>query len=128
MIRSRMLLWLLGFNLAASTLHFGDNMLFFESYPEPDWITSPLTVDLLWIVMTFFLASGYWLSRNRPSWPGFVLLVVYVLMSISVFGHYLYAAPSELPFRVNFFIALEAFAALSLGAAVVTFQIVPQAR
>lgn len=39
-------------NVAASALHFGDNMLRFHAYPEPAWITSPGVVDALWFAMT----------------------------------------------------------------------------
>ena len=82
----------------------------------------PGTVDLLWLVATPFLLFGYWLYRKRSSWLGFALLVTYSLMSLSVLGHYLYALPWELPLRVNFFIGLETFAALSLVLSVIVLQ------
>ena len=122
MPRRHLLLGLMALNLVASILHIVDNIWFFESYPEPDWITSPGTVDLLWLVATPLLLFGYWLYRKRSSWLGFALLVTYSLMSLSVLGHYLYALPWELPLRVNFFIGLETFAALSLVLSVIVLQ------
>ena len=98
-------------NLVASTLHFGDNMLRFDAYPEPQWISGPHVVDALWFVITPLLAAGWWLARRRRKWASVGVLWLYGALSMFVLGHYLYASPSELPFRINFFIVAEAVAA-----------------
>jgi hypothetical protein len=98
-------------NLVASTLHVGDNVLRFAEYPEPTWITGPHVVDALWLVVTPLLAVGWWLARRDMKWAAVGVLWLYGALSMFVLGHYLYASPSALPFRINFFIAGEAVAA-----------------
>jgi hypothetical protein len=98
-------------NLVASALHFGDNMLRFDDYPEPSWITGPHVVDALWLVMTPLLAVGWWLARGGMRRASVGVLRLYGVLSMFVLGHYFYASPSELPFRINVLIGIEATAA-----------------
>src|SRR3954454_7947111 len=98
-------------NLVASALHFGDNMLRFDDYPEPSWITGPHVVDALWLVMTPLLAVGWWLARGGMRRASGGVLRLYGVLSMFVLGHYFYASPSELPFRINVLIGIEATAA-----------------
>ncbi len=112
--RKLSLIVIVAFNFIASLLHIVDNIVFFEHYPEPDWIPSPHIVDVLWIIATPFLFIGYWLFRRGMRWGSSGLLMLYGFMSLSVLGHYLYASPVSLSFRINFFILLEAVAALTL--------------
>ena len=108
---SLILLILLVVNLVASALHFGDNMLRFHEYPEPAWITGPHVVDAVWLLMTPLLAAGWWLARGGIRGWAVGVLWLYGVLSMFVLGHYLYASPSALSFRINFLIALEAVAA-----------------
>lgn len=105
------LAFLLIANLVASVLHFGDNMLRFHEYPEPSWITGPHVVDGLWLVMTPLLAVGWWLARRGRRLASVCVFWLYGVMSMFVLGHYFYASPSDLPFRINFLIGMEAVAA-----------------
>ncbi len=98
-------------NLVASALHFGDNMLRFHEYPEPAWITGPHVVDAVWLLMTPLLAVGWWLARAGVREWAVGVLWLYGALSMFVLGHYFYASPSELSFRINFLIGLEAVAA-----------------
>jgi hypothetical protein len=98
-------------NLVASALHFGDNMLRFEHYPEPAWITGPHVVDALWLLMTPLLAVGWWLARGGMRRASIGVLWLYGGLSMFVLGHYLYASPFELPASINLLIGLEAVAA-----------------
>ena len=86
-------------------------MLRFDEYPEPKWISGSHVVDALWFVITPLLAAGWWLARRRRKWASVGVLSLYGALSVFVIGHYLYASPSELPFRINFFILAEAVAA-----------------
>jgi hypothetical protein len=101
-------------NLVASALHFGDNMLRFDEYPEPEWITGPRVVDALWLVMTPLLAVGWWLACRERRRAAVGVFWLYGFASIFVLGHYLYASPWELPFRINFLIGAEAVSAALL--------------
>jgi hypothetical protein len=98
-------------NLVASALHFGDNMLRFAEYPEPQWITGPHVVDALWLAMTPLLAAGWWLARRGMKWASVGALWLYGASSMFVLGHYRYASSAELPPRINVLIAAEAAAA-----------------
>ena len=101
-------------NLVASTLHFADNMLRFGEYPEPKWIAGPHIVDALWLVVTPLLAAGWWLARREMKWLSVGILWLYGGLSMFVLGHYLYASPTMLTFRINILIGMEAMAALLL--------------
>jgi hypothetical protein len=98
-------------NLVASALHFGDNMLRFEDYPEPSWITGPHIVDALWLLMAPLLGVGWWLARRGTRRASVGVLWLYGALSMFVLGHYFYASPSELPPRINVLIGIEAAAA-----------------
>jgi hypothetical protein len=101
-------------NLVASALHFGDNMLRFDEYPEPSWITGPHVVDALWLLMTPLLAVGWWLARRGMKRTSVGILWLYGALSLFVLGHYFYASPFEFPPRINVLIGLEAAAAALL--------------
>lgn len=114
MTASKSLVALVAANLIASILHFGDNILHFHQYPEPKWISSPHIVDALWFVITPLLLLGWWLARRRHRWPSIAAFWLYGGLSLFVLGHYRFAAPSELSFRINLLIWLEAMTALIL--------------
>jgi hypothetical protein len=102
----RWLLWLVVANIAAGVLHYADNVMFFSAYPEPAWAT-PHIVDAFWFVMTPFAVAGYFLVRRGFVVWGSVMLYLYAGMSLLVLGHYLYAPPGSVHFRINLFIILE---------------------
>jgi hypothetical protein len=116
---SRVLVGLVWLNLAASVLHFSDNMRHFELYPEPTWISNPRIVDLLWIVITPLLVAGWWLYSKRHKRIGRAALVAYGALGSTVLGHYFYAGASSMSFRMHALISLEATAAVALVAWVV---------
>ena len=118
----RWLLWLLVANVAATILHYVDNVLFFARYPEPSWAT-PHIIDAFWFFMTPFAVLGYLLLRRGVVHWGSVALYSYSAMSLLVLGHYLYAPISSIGFRINLFILLEASLAVMLIASVSFFQV-----
>jgi hypothetical protein len=112
--RRRILLILLAANIVTSILHYVDNIVFFQHYPEPTWL-SPHLVDLAWFVMTPFGVAGYWLFRRGPRSAAFACLYLYATMGLLVLGHYLIAPPWEVSLKINLFIMAEAIAASLLG-------------
>lgn len=112
-VQLRVLLVLLLVNVTASVLHYVDNIRFFDAYPEPAWI-SPHFIDAFWFVMTPFAVVGFFLFSKGSRWGSAASLAAYALMSLLVLGHYRYASPWALSFRVNLFILSEAVAALML--------------
>ena len=110
----RILLILLGANIATSILHYVDNVVFFRHYPEPTWLT-PHLVDLAWFVMTPFGVAGYLFFRRGWRLAACFCLYLYAVMGLVVLGHYLIAPPWKVSLRINLFIIGEAIAALMLG-------------
>jgi hypothetical protein len=109
----RILLTLVLANVITSIVHYVDNVLFFQHYPEPTWLY-PHLVDMAWFVMTPFGVAGYLLFLRGRS-AAFACLYLYALMSLLVLGHYLIAPPWQVSFKINLFIMAEAIAALLLG-------------
>ena len=98
-------------NVAASALHFGDNMIHFHEYPEPRWITGPYVVDGVWFVMTPLLVLGWALAKGGLRLASIAVLWLYGGLSVFVLGHYFYASPFDLSLRINLSIGVEAVAA-----------------
>ena len=109
-------------NVAATILHYVDNVLFFEDYPEPPWLR-PHMIDAFWFVMTPFALTGYLLVKRGFLHLGSAALYAYAGMSLLSLGHYLYAPIGSIGFRINAFIWLEAGLAAILIAYVAQFQI-----
>jgi hypothetical protein len=101
-------------NLLASTAHFADNAMRFSRYPEPHWISGPSTVVILWLAITPFLLTGWWLARRAQLRIAAVILVLYSLVSLFVVGHYAYAPVTTLPLSIHLGIAANAIAAFTL--------------
>jgi cation transport ATPase len=119
----RALRWLLLANVAATVMHYVDNLVFFGDYPEPPWMT-PHHIDAFWFVMTPFALVGYKLiGRGFIHW-GSGFLHLYAAMSLLVLAHYRYAPISSIHFRIHLFIVVEATLALAL----VAYGIALQAR
>jgi hypothetical protein len=51
--------------IVSTGIHFTDNYLYFEKYPQPDWITPP-SVYISWVVWTVVGVAGYWLCDILP--------------------------------------------------------------
>ena len=113
LLSRRSLSILLVLNIAASIVHYLDNIAFFSEYPEPTWL-DPTRVDVAWFVMTPFACAGYALYRRGQIRLGASLLTIYALMGLLVLGHYRYADICSIALRIHGFILLEAGAAACL--------------
>lgn len=59
-----LLLALLIVNAISTILHYMDNFVFYEQYPQPAWIT-PDSIYIAWIALTIFGIFGYvFYARN----------------------------------------------------------------
>jgi len=110
---ARKLLLLLGMNVAASVVHYADNIVRFVSYPEPPWL-NPARVDVFWFVMTPFGIAAYWLYRSGRERAALATSYAYAAMNLLVLGHYLVAPPWTLSLRINALIVPEALTAVLL--------------
>jgi hypothetical protein len=113
-------------NLAATFIHFADNIIRLHSYPDLP-TTQASDIALFWLVMTPFGLAGYWLYRKGERRLSFYSFYLYCIMNLIALGHYL---PSRLRggfmnygFEIHLFIWLEAATAL-----VLLWQVVGLAR
>ena len=90
--RSKGILWILVANIVTSILHYVDNVLNFDHYPEPTWL-NPHLIDMAWFVMTPFGIVGYLLFVRGYRSSAFACLLLYSIMNSLVLGHYLIAPP-----------------------------------
>ena len=103
-------------SVISTAVHFTDNYLYFEHYPQPAWIT-PLGVIRSWLIWTAFGIAGYWLYRNQRFWLAYVSLLIYATCGLSSLGHYLYGAFHEFSPKMHLLILADGLA----GAAVLGF-------
>jgi hypothetical protein len=96
-----------------TAIHFTDNYLDIEQYPEPDWIT-PSSVYVSWIVWTAIGITGYSLYARQRYWLSYLCLVVYSFCGLDSLGHYLYGAMSEFSPKMHLFIAADGLAGFAI--------------
>lgn len=101
-------------SILSTAIHFTDNYLFIDRYPQPAWITAP-TIYQSWIVLTVIGVIGYWLYKFRKFWLAYLCLSIYSFTGLASPEHYLYGSLSEFSFKMHLFIwtdALTCFAVL----------------
>lgn len=99
--------WLVLATVAGSILHYADNLLFFEQYPEPAWIDRSI-IDAFWILMTPLAWIGYRLIQHGSHHAGTFVLLIYAVCNLLTLGHYLYAPMHEISMRIHVLILFEA--------------------
>ena len=109
----QILLFLLVINLISTTLHYTDNAIFLDRYPEPQWFTT-IGVFATLIVMTLVGILGYWLYSKGIFWLSYFCLGFYSITGISSPGHYLYPMVNSMSLKMHLLIWCDAFAGLSL--------------
>ncbi len=120
--------WLLSLfliSIVADFFHFTDNILYLSEYPDPPGIT-PMGIIRFGLIMAAIGISGYWLYIKQRKKLSFWVFYAYCFMSMVVLGHYLpvsmqkiHGSFTDIPFRIHFFIFLEAITTLTLMAYVV---------
>jgi hypothetical protein len=97
----------------STAIHFTDNYLYIEQYPQPGWITPP-SVYLSWIIATLVGIVGYWLYISQRFWLSYGCLALYSFLGMDSLGHYLYGAMSEFTPKMHFFIVTDGIAGLAI--------------
>ena len=100
-------------SMVSTAIHFVDNYLYFEHYPQPEWITPP-GIYRSWILWTAFGIAGYWLYKTQRFWPSYLCLAIYSTCGISSLAHYLYGAMHEFSAKMHFFILTDALTGLAI--------------
>lgn len=110
------LLTIVIFSIIITSIHYTDNAIFINRYPEPEWITAS-GVYLSWGVMSLLGIAGYWLYSQEKHWWSYFCLAVYSLTGLSSPAHYFYGGMSEFSLKMNLFIWFDFVA----GASVIGF-------
>ncbi|MEL6381918.1 MAG: hypothetical protein AAFQ89_05495 [Cyanobacteria bacterium J06626_18] len=99
--------------IVSTGIHFTDNYLYIEQYPQPDWITLP-SIYTSWLVWTAVGIVGYWLYANQKFWLAYPCLVFYSFCGIDSLAHYLYGPLSEFSPKMHLFIATDGITGLAV--------------
>ncbi|MEM8677529.1 MAG: hypothetical protein AAGF83_27270 [Cyanobacteria bacterium P01_G01_bin.67] len=109
---------ILVFSVAITSIHYTDNAIFIDDYPEPEWITTS-GIFISWVVMTLIGITSYWLYRKQNYWFSYLLLSIYSVTGLSSPTHYLYGELSQFSPKMHTFIWCDAIA----GSLVIGFVI-----
>lgn len=105
------LIWL---TLYGASLHFFDNVYFFDQYPEPAWLTAGI-VGALWIPLALLAHRAVHYVYTGRLERSYSLVHGFVLGNWISLRHYLFASPAAVLPRINFAIAVQVgFATLLL--------------
>jgi hypothetical protein len=109
MNRTKILLSIVVFNLISTWLHYTDNAIYVDRYPEPAWFNT-IGVFVTVAIMTPIGLLGYWLYRQSRFWLSYMVLGIYSITSISSPGHYLFPGVMAMTIKMHALIWLDAFA------------------
>ena len=125
MNRNKWLLAILLFSIAITSIHYTDNALFIDNYPEPEWITTS-GVFITWGVMTLVAVVSYWLYQQQYFWFSYFLLGIYSITGLSSLTHYFYGTMSQFSGKMHLFIWSDAIAGLAVVAFIVWSALITQ--
>jgi hypothetical protein len=112
-MNSRILLAIVAANMIITSLHYTDNALFVDLYPEPEWFTTS-GVFVTWGIMTTIALVSYWLYSQQKYWLSYLTLAIYSTTGLSSPAHYLYGAMSNFSFKMHFLIWSDFIVGLSV--------------
>lgn len=112
-------LWrVLAAGIVLTTIHYTDNYLYFDEYPQPASLRR-WQVYTAWLLLTAVGVAGCRLYAAGRELPAYVCLVVYSYTGLSSLGHYLYGALGEFTPKQHVFILIDGLS----GSAVVAFVV-----
>lgn len=76
-------------HLVASAVHFTDNVLRFEHYPEPTWLNAPLVAGFWFLLAALALLGLRSVLRGEAVIVGLAALGLSAFLGIAGLGHYL---------------------------------------
>ncbi|QLE57129.1 hypothetical protein FD725_17330 [Nostoc sp. TCL26-01] len=109
----KILLVIILLNLISTWLHYTDNAVFIEQYPEPQWFTTAGIFATV-IVMTPVGFLGYWLYTKGMFWLAYLSLGLYSITSVSSPGHYLFPSVTPMSAKMHSLIWLDAISGVIL--------------
>ncbi|MDQ3958176.1 MAG: hypothetical protein M3273_07635 [Actinomycetota bacterium] len=90
-------------SVVSTAIHYTDNYLFIEEYPQPEWIEKS-TIYSVWLMLTAVGAIGYWMYRTGWRVAAGACLLVYSYTGLSSLGHYFFGSFSDFTAKMHFFI------------------------
>ena len=101
--------------MAATAIHYTDNYLFIEDYPQPDWIAQE-TIYVTWALFTLIGIAGYLFFRDEKPVAAAAYLLVYSYTGLSSLGHYAFGSMEQFSSKMHLLIVLDGIAGLSVAA------------
>ena len=95
-----------GVSVVGTAVHYTDNYLFIDEYPQPDYINKEM-VALAWVLLTLIGAAGYLLFREGKQAFSALYLLVYSYTGLSSLGHYAFGASHEFTTKMHAFIWMD---------------------
>lgn len=92
----RVLLAIVIFNIVSTALHYTDNFLRIDRYPQPSVIppiATQIAIVVFWPLVTLVGIAGYLLFVRGRAWPARACLFVFSFLGLVTFGHF----PSGVP-------------------------------
>lgn len=111
--RLRLLKILLIASIISTGIHFTDNYLFIEQYPQPNWITAA-SIYQSWLILTVLGITAYWLYNYRKFWLSYGCLLVYSFTGLASLGHYFYGSLSQFSAKMHLFILTDGLTGLAI--------------
>ncbi len=100
-------------SIISTGIHFTDNYLFIEKYPQPVWITAP-SIYQSWLMLTAVGFAGYWLYRCKKFWLAYICLLIYSVTGLASLGHYFYGPLSQFSIKMHIFIWTDGLIGLAV--------------
>jgi putative effector of murein hydrolase len=120
--------WLLSiliFSIVITCIHYTDNAIYVNRYPEPQWFTTS-GVLITWIVMTQIGIISYWLYSKQNYWLSYFLLGMYAGKGLSSPAHYFYGELSQFSMKMHTLIWTDVIAGLSVVAFLIWSLLIAQ--
>jgi hypothetical protein len=109
--------------IASSLVHYTDNLINIEDYPQPHWINHAV-IPAAWLILTAVGIAGYRFFRRGNYRAAGLFLVVYSYTGLSSLAHYAYGPMSAFTPRMHAGIWLDGLtgAAVLVVAALLLLQ------
>ena len=102
-------------SILVTALHYTDNYISIEDYPQPDWIHRE-TIYITWFLLTLIGAAGYMLFREGLFASAGLYLLVYSYTGTSSLGHYPYGGAGDFTAKMHLLIWSDALVGLLVAA------------
>lgn len=100
-------------NVLASVVHYVHNVVYFQHYPEPDWLSAHI-VDYVWFLLTFIGLAGVAALINNRFYLAKALFRLYAALNMLSLLHYAVDSPNVMTVAMHSFIWQEALCAVGL--------------